>query len=254
MIAFGPFLIAEHQRVAVWETLFIWFGDAVALFWFAVYFIRHFVFGIPIAERRGPSVRVDILWRIALVSIIGSLAVDLSYTLLIHESEREAFATANQTTGNLEVLRTVDMGINQRVYQVKVSFRDVKQAPRSFKRIVREPSDLDQLPQAVVQAIRGRRPVTVAVAYQAVRPKRAWLADLGWERVDSLRNFSLCVLLFQGLYSALFLQKMAQARCQTGALPWWYDLYGVVLLEIEAVYRLVFGGLVLLFDFPEFWA
>src|SRR5438128_1988066 len=73
MIAFGPFLIAEHQRVAVWETLFIWFGDAVALFWFAVYFIRHFVFGIPIAERRGPSVRVDILWRIALVSIIGSL-------------------------------------------------------------------------------------------------------------------------------------------------------------------------------------
>lgn len=254
VFAFGDYLIAEHKRLSVGEATLIWFGDGVALFWFTVYFARHFLFGVPINGRS--SVLSERLWWIALISVTVSMAVDLGYTLLLREAERATFATAKHTTGTLEVLRTTDLRINLRVYQVKCSFTDDNQNLRSFKVIMRHNHELAKLPPQVAQAVRGGNlPVRVRIAYQADRPGRNWLADLGWENdYSSLYQFSLAVLLFQALGSWAFLVRTARARRQTGVLPWWYDLHGVLLVEIEAVFLLVMGVIQLIFDLPDFWA
>lgn len=254
VVAFGDYVIAECQRMSVHEAVLVWFGDGVALFWFMVYFVRHFIFGKAVNMQQGSSARMGRLWWIALVSITASMAVDLSYTLWLHDAERVAFAAAKHTEGTLKILRQTEIRTDLRFYQVSCSFIDQNQQPRSFKMTLRDPHEVDKLPIPVAQAIRGQKMAPqVAIAYQADRPGRSWLADLGWEHGHSMLEFSLCVLLFQVLFSLLFLTKMLQARRRTGALPWWYDLHPVLLVGIASMYFLLFGAIALLFDFPDFW-
>ena len=252
--AFGSFLLAEHRRLTVTESIFVWFGDGIAFVWFTVYFVRHFIFGTPIGDREPSPAQTGVLWWTALASIIGGMAVDIGYSLLLHADEHNAFASAKQSKGSLEVLRSANAGINKWMYQVRISFVDDNQKFHSFKQTLGDSRDLRHLPKQLAMAIRaGQRVDGVTVAYQADRPARAWIVDLGWERTHSLHEFSLLVMIFQVAISALFLLIMTQVRKRDGRFPWWYDLHAVLLIGVEAVFSLLFGSIFLAVDEPDFW-
>jgi hypothetical protein len=251
--AFGTYVVAEHQRLSPWERVWVWFGDGVALFWAAVYFVRHTVLGAPLAGPSGSARRTWLLWTLALLSTLAGLGADLWKTLSLRESEREAFGTARRTAGTIHAVKKTRY--QQRVgCTLHCSYADSDGVVHRADFYVRDPDELPNLPPAVVRAVRAERfPVEVAVAYDGDRPKRSWLADLGWKSKTRLYGFSLLVLVFQAIAAAVFLLMLAAARAGTGRLPWWYDLHAVVLVAVQAGVVLLFGGLGLLLDMPVFW-
>jgi hypothetical protein len=111
---------------------------------------------------------------------------------------------------------------------------------------------VSRLAPAVAQAIREDcLPAPVCIKYSPNHPARCWLADLGWrefagETPFSLFAFSLAVLPIQVFVGGMFLWALTGARKSTAALPWWYDLHGVVLLAAAASVALLLGGFLLL--------
>jgi hypothetical protein len=253
VIAFGGYFVAEHQRLSLQEGVLVWLGDAVALFWATVYFARHALLGVPPVETSVAARRAGLLWFLALVSILASLGADLWVTLSLRESEREAFGGASRTSGTIHSVTKTDF--DKRVaYALHCSYVDANQVAHTAVFQLRDPDELPQLAPAVAQAVRaGQLPAPVTIAYDPTRPQRSWLADLGWQDKTRLHGFSFCVLLFQALASAIFLVVLAAAYGSTGHLPWWYELYAVWLLAVEAAFVLLFGGVGLLLGLPFFW-
>jgi hypothetical protein len=253
VLAFDTYVVAEHQRLSPWEGVWVWVGEGVALFWATVYFIRHTVLGVPLTGPSGPPRRTWTLWTIAFLSILAGLGTDLWKTRSLRASEREAFGTASRTVGTIHAVKKTYY--EQRVgCTLHCSYADSNQVVHHTDFYVRDPDELPNLPPGVVQAVRAEQfPVDVTIAYDGDRPKRSWLADLGWKSKTRLYGFSLLVLLFQAIAAVVFLMMLTAARVGTGRLPWWYDLHATVLVAVQAGVVLLFGGLGMLLDQPVFW-
>jgi hypothetical protein len=253
--AFGNYFLAEHHRLSFWDGVLVWFGDGVALFWATVYFVRHTLLGVPLVAPPGSARRIGFFWVAALASILTGLGADLWKTLSLRRAEREAFDTACRTVGTVHAATKVKFEQNDRVaYALHCRYADANQVVHTAVFHLRDPEELPKLPPAVAQAVRAEQfPVAVAVAYDADRPARCWLADLGWRDMTRLHGFSICVLFFQAQAAGVFLLCLALARGPAGGLPWWYDLHAVVLAAVEAAVVLLFGGVTLLFGYPMFW-
>lgn len=253
VMAFGPYFVAEHQRLAPWEGVLVWLGDVVALFWFTVYFVRHSLLGLPQKEPAQASCRANLLGVFVLGSILASLGGDLWLTLHLRAAEREAFAGARRTEGTIEALTRTQFKKSV-AYTLHCRYVDANGVGHQTVYQLRDPRELPRLAPAVVQAVRAEQlPVPVTIAYDGNRPQRSWLADLGWKDMTRMHGFSLCVFFFQALGSVVFLIMLAGARASRGGLPWWYDLHAVWLVAVEAAFVLLFGGLGLLFRKPFFW-
>jgi hypothetical protein len=171
----------------------------------------------------------------------------------LRKDEREAFSLARQTSGTIHFATKVNF--KERVaYTLHCSYVDANQVVHSAVFLVRDPDELPNMAPGVVQAIRAEQlPVPVTIAYDVDRPKRCWLADLGWRDMTRLHGFLLLVLLFQAMTSVIFLIMLTGAFFSTRTLPWWYDLYAVWLLVAEAAVLLLAGGVVLVLGVPIIW-
>jgi hypothetical protein len=253
VLAMGNYLVHEHRRLSGWESLLVWLGDGVALLWFSVYFVRHWLLAKPVKEFRGSKRRITVLWWMVLLSILTSTGVDLWMTLRLRESERQAFARSSRTEGTIEQLSKTPFSARV-AYVLRCRYTDRDQVVRQAVFQVRDPDELPKLAPQVAQAIRQEQlPIQVAVAYDPERPARCWLAELGWDDSQRLCYFSLLVLLFQGLLSLGFMALLTSHHNSEDVLPWWYDQHSVFLVAVEAAVVLLFGGIMLLLGIPLFW-
>lgn len=253
LLSFGGYFVAEHRRLDFWQGVLVWLGDLVALSWFTIYFVRHFLLGVSIRGPAGSARRAGVLWWLALLSIVLSLSADLWITLSLRQSEREAFAGARHTVGTINTLKKTIFPARVH-YALHCTYVDANQVVHTTVFQLRDPDELPRLNPAVVKAIRAEQlPAPVAIAYDMDRLERSWLAELGWQDPTRMLGFSLSVLMFQTIASAGFLIKLAAVRSSTGVLPWWYDLHGVLLVAVEASFVLLFGSLGLLFGLPFVW-
>lgn len=252
VLAFGRHFVAEHQRLSWYEGVLVWLGDAVALFWATVYLIRHTLLGVAPATPSRPVRQANPLYFLAVPSVLAGLGADLWVTLSLRNSEREAFAAARRTVGTIHGLSKYEF--EERIaYTLHCRYEDANRVAHAAVFRLRDPDELPRLAPAAVRAVRAERlPAPVAVAYNPDRPAQSWLADLNGEDATRLHGFSLCVLVFQGLGAWLFLLMLGNAYKATGRLPWWYDLYAVWLLTVEAGFVVLFGTLTLM-GLPFFW-
>jgi hypothetical protein len=253
-VAFGRHILAEHQRLSFWEGFWVWFSDGIALFWATVYFIRHTLLRVPLAEPAGRARWTWFLWALALLSILASLGTDLWKTTSLIRSEREAFGTALRTVGTIHSATKTPFQ-HRTAYSLHCSYADSNGIVHRADYFVRDPDELPNLAPQVVRAVRAEQfPVAVAVAHDGERPKRSWLADLGWkEKSRILYGFSIGVFLFQSFAAVIFLVALATTRGPTGGLPWWYDMHAVILVAVEAGVALFVGGLALIMGVPVVW-
>jgi hypothetical protein len=252
-VAYGPYFVMESQRLSLSQIILFWVGDAVALFWFAVYLVRHVVFRAPIAAPSGSNLRTVLLTSVATVSILSGIGLDLWMSLSLRQSELDAFDGAVRVVGSIDSLEKFAFP-KRDAYKLECSFTDAQQVVHAPTYHLRDPDELPSLAPDVVQAVRGGQlPAPVSIAYQADRPARNWLADMGGRDKTRMHGFSLCVLLFQGMGCLTFIFLLVLSRFTTGALPWWYDLHGVFLVAVEAAFLLLFGTLTLAAPRPVFW-
>ena len=252
-LAFGRYVIEEHERLDVAEIILIWAGDAVALFWFLVYFTRHFLLGVPIVAPARGSRRPGWLWWFAVVSLPAGLLGDVGISLWLIHAEREAFAGAQKTMGTVEKIS--EKQFPHRVgLALHCRYLDNQQQAHFAVFRVLDPDDLTKMPAAFIDAMRQRRvPTQVAIAFDPDRPARCWRPDLGWNDGMRLHYLSLLPIIFQTILAIVFTAKLVSIMRATAALPWWYDLLTILPITVEAMVLLLFGGLELTDRRLLFW-
>src|SRR5688500_4908250 len=97
--ALYPHLVEEHRRLEPWQAATIWIGDVVAQFWFVHYLATHVFQGRPLggeaAGTRG---------KIAIISILLAMAVDLTATVLLERHDRARFQAAEVAAGEVHAV------------------------------------------------------------------------------------------------------------------------------------------------------
>lgn len=243
----GEYFARECGRLSTGELLIAFSGDLTALFWFAVYLVRHVVLGIPIENPGGSRQRKIRLSALAIASMLASLGMDLVVTFWLRGSEHAAFKEARLADGTIDSRRMYGAR-----FRLDCSFTDADGVVHRPVFYVRQPAELAHFDHPVAAAILADRlPAPVRIAYSPHRPARSWLAGVP-QHDKRMHTISLIVLIFQAVACLCFIISLFPFS-DVELLPWWHDLHGVVLVAIEA--GLVLGLVMLKWHEPPlFWA
>jgi hypothetical protein len=244
LCSFHPYLEREHRRLEPWKGVLVWVGDAAGLAWFAHYFVGHFLLRRPFrpARRRPAGARYG---SVALFSLLFALGCDLAVSVSLMLDERAAYQAAEPAEGRVTAVKVKEYPSGFVKYDLTYHFVDRAGVGHTARYTVRDGRGAVNpagTPAAVVGALRaGRLQFPVGVCYDPGWPERSWVRGAGWDHGDRLHYFSLCPLLFQLFCLPLFVLALRESVRRTGECPWWYDLYKVFPLLIEAAFFLLFG-------------
>ncbi len=233
-----PYLQVEYRRLQPWKIAGLLIGDCVGLIWFARFAFVHAVLArqaIPVAFEQVRSG-----FKPVAVAVGIAVFLDLSFTLYLMADERMAYQQGKTTEARvisvqerkrelatwyeLECSFTNEFGIREQVH-LRINAKNHEM-----------PAALQPSAAAVVREGRGN----IQIRYDPKFPARAWIDGLGWEDEDGIYWFSLAVLFFQSILLGLFLLCLKGFSLR-GCLPWWWDIYKVIPLAVEAFWMLVIG-------------
>ncbi len=244
VFAFGCYLINEHRRLSTFEIAMLWSGDVVGLFWFLRYVVRWQWGMLDEAPRPLPGSKFPLsAWFLVLSMAIGFVC-ESAMTWSLHQEEQTGFARALPSMCLLHrVTPQVVKGVPV-YWKLDGRYRD--QAGNSYPVTfyVREHEEIPRLPGPIVQAIRQRLAnIALPIVYDPERASRSWIPQLGWDDQNRLHYFSLLILLFQFLFSIMFVLLLSESIKNHKHLPWWTELHGLIPLGCEAFIMALFGGI-----------
>jgi hypothetical protein len=248
VLLFLPLIEEEHKRLETPLILGLWAGDCVAAFWCLQYVAKALLRG----DRRGDKavgVRQALRqWLLVSATLVAGIVVDAAVTAFVMLREREAFAAADKTRGEIYAVEEKQFPENTR-YRLLCRFRDKAGVRYTFVCTARQEQGGEFVPPldgATQAAIRGRvLPHAVSVSYDETWPDRSWLTEAGW-RWDEFaygyrfQGVSVSVLFFQVLGLLIFLLAL-RGEGKRGLLPWWWEYDKIVPLLTEGLALVVFG-------------
>lgn len=243
-LAFGCYLVNEHRRMVWYEIAMLWTGDLLALFWFVQYSLRWKSLSasrdIPVTDRSGLPRSI---WFVLFSLIIGMVA-ELSLTLILVHDEHEAFqravpAVCRVTKSHASIAQGVPT-----YWKLDGTYADAAGAFHSVTYYLRERDELQKLPLPIAQSIRMKQvPADLPIVFDPDRPSRSWIPQIGWDDQNRLHYLSLLILLFQFIFTSLYVLILWESVKRTRVLPWWSELHRVLPLACEAFIMALFGGL-----------
>jgi hypothetical protein len=240
LLALYPHLVEEHRRMESSQVVLIWIGDVIALYWFVCYFVAHYFQGRPLGEDVGGTGR-----KVAIISILLGLAVDLTATVLHKRHDHRRFQVAEVVVGEVHAveLRSSDHGM----YRLRCHFRDNDGVRREAAFYVGGINKDPGLPADLVQkVVKGKVPFPLKVSYDPRRPACTWITDLGGGRHGfDIHNLSAIAVLLQGFTLFLFHGVPWSLARTYGRDPWWVDLHRAYPIMVEAIVVALIGSIYL---------
>ncbi|MCI0682590.1 MAG: DUF5353 domain-containing protein [Gemmataceae bacterium] len=237
--ALYPHLVEEHRRLEPWQAVLIWTGDVVALFWFVRYFVMHYFQGRPLGGKAAGTGG-----KIAIISLLLALAVDLTATVLLQRHDRECFQAAEVVAGEVHAveLRSPRTPLGT-VYRLRCHFRGKDGVGREAAFYVSGVRERPNLPADLVQnLVKGQVPFPLKVSYDPQHPARTWITDLGGGRHGFLiHSLSALAVLLQGFTLFLFHGVPGSLARMYGRDPWWIDLHRAYPIMVEALVLAMIG-------------
>lgn len=236
--SFLPYLVVEHRRLEAWKIVGLWSGDFVALLWFIRFAHVHAFLGEPFAP-------VPVSWERArlkpiVLAGLAALVMDLAFTLGVMADERAGYNHGEVTNAEILSIRTRHREKNT-WYEVECRFQDLKGVDHEahLRIIARGHSFSPTLPPGLARTLNDNGAGQFAVRYDPRFPARAWVDGQGWQDDNAIYWFSLLTLFFQSIAFTLHILLLKERKSK--ALPWWWDVYKVLPLAVEAFWMLTMG-------------
>lgn len=244
VLAFGCYLINEQRRLSPLEIGLLWLGDVIGLFWFLRFWLR-WQFAAP---EEFDSSELDFrfprtAWLIVISMGIGFCS-ELAMTLSLRHDEYAGFQRAVPATCFLHSVKSQAVQGALAYWKLDGRYKDAQGVSHPVTYYVRDRDDFQLLPGLVVLAIRQGQPnIPLPIIYDPVRPGRSWIPQLGWDDGNRLHYLSLLILLFQFLFSIMFMALLWESIKAHGHLPVWAEYQGLIPLGCQAFIMALFGGL-----------
>jgi hypothetical protein len=244
VLAFGCYFINEFRRLSPLELAFLCLGDLIGLFWFLRFWLR-WQFATPEDyESLGPVTHIPRTVWFMMASMGIGLVSELAMTLNLTYEEYAGFHRAVPAICTLQRVQAQTAAGTPTYWKLDGQYQDAAGQNHLVTYYVRESDELDRLPPLVVLAIRQKQPnIVLPIVYDPKRPNRSWIPHLGWDDGNRLHYFSLLILLFQFLFSLLFLAKLWDSIKADEHLPPWADYHGLIPLGCQAFIMALFGGI-----------
>ncbi|HET6423631.1 MAG TPA: hypothetical protein VFG20_08095 [Planctomycetaceae bacterium] len=238
----GCYFIQEHHRLLWWETVLMWTGDALALFWYLQFCGRWWLGTLTIGEQRLTDRRLprSVWW------VLGSLLMGMTAECLLAAKvtydEYTGFQRAVPAVCQIRTVKRLAINAGPWNYQLAGTYRDAagQLYPAVYR--LREQEELALLPPAMANSIRQLQPFALPIVIDPQRPGRHWIREVGWDDPNRLHYMSFLVLVFQIVFGLAPIGMLVEA-VKHRRLPWWTELHKVYPLCCEAFVFALFGGL-----------
>ncbi len=240
---FGCYFIQEHHRLLWWETVLMWTGDALALFWYLQFCGRWLLGRIDLtaaALPRGGMPR-SVWW--VLGSLLLGMTAEFVLALKITFDEYNGFQRAVAGVCNVTNIKRLHPNADPWQYQLTGTYRDAAGLVHLATYRLRPVEELGRLPPGVVQAIQQGQPFPLPIVIDPQRPGRHWVREFGWDDPNRLHYVSFLVLLFQLVFGFAAAHQVYESIRVHRRRPWWAELHKVFPLCCEAFVFALFGGM-----------
>ena len=228
-LGFAGYLVNEHRRLSAFEVLLLWLGDAIGLFWFLRYVIRWRLGWIEEAPRRLADARFPRSAWIMLASMGLGFAAESAATLSLRHQEIAGYQRAVAATCLVETVIVNKAAGGPTFWILDGRYQDGAGNWYPVTYYLNEKDQLPRLPAAVLAEIQKQQtPIRLPIVYDPQRPGRNWIPQLGWDDRNRLHYFSIAFLLFQFLFTLLFVTLLKDSIRLHHQLPWWHELYNLI--------------------------
>lgn len=191
--------------------------------------------------------------RILFLSFMIPWGIDLAASLALRQMERDDFAEAAVTTGQVVRIEKwqATRGVCRFRYHVHCRFEDGDGNQYETVQILctNQFGDFpDGLPQEVQASLRrAEKPFSIGIAYRADAPYQAWLADLGPGHGFDLHGFSVQLLVGQCFFMFILIFGPMMTSAERGNVVAWRRSVASIPLFLKEAVPMLFEALWLAF-------